>query len=149
MTRVQKIELAVVMIAGMAIGLGGYTFVYAKGYSYLLNDPAACANCHVMREQLDGWAKSSHRAVAVCNDCHTPHNFIGKYATKATNGFFHSLAFTTGRFPDAIDIKERNRRVTESACRYCHQDIVTAMDGPHQQQKISCLRCHASVGHMH
>ena len=35
---------------GIAVGLGGYTFVYARGYSYLTNDPAACANCHVMED---------------------------------------------------------------------------------------------------
>ena len=31
---------------GVIAGIGGYTFVYAKGASYLTNDPAACANCH-------------------------------------------------------------------------------------------------------
>ncbi|MGH7473570.1 MAG: NapC/NirT family cytochrome c, partial [Candidatus Methylomirabilales bacterium] len=50
---------------GLAVGIGAYTFVYAKGASYLTNDPAACANCHIMREHYDGWSKSSHRAVAV------------------------------------------------------------------------------------
>jgi cytochrome c nitrite reductase small subunit len=35
---------------GMAVGMGVYTFVYAKGASYLMNDPASCANCHVMSE---------------------------------------------------------------------------------------------------
>ena len=44
--------------------LGVYTFAYARGWSYLTDNPAACANCHVMREQFDGWLKSSHRAVA-------------------------------------------------------------------------------------
>jgi cytochrome c nitrite reductase small subunit len=28
---------------GVVAGIGGYTFVYAKGGSYLTNDPAACA----------------------------------------------------------------------------------------------------------
>ena len=148
MNALRKIELAIVVLAGLAVGLGCYTFVYAKGYSYLLTDPAACANCHVMRDYLDGWVKSSHRSVAACNDCHTPHNLVGKYSTKALNGFFHSLAFTTGRFPDAIEIKERNRKITEAACRHCHENVVLAMDGPHQSQKVSCLRCHAAVGHL-
>jgi cytochrome c nitrite reductase small subunit len=64
------------------------------------------------------------------------------------NGFFHSLAFTSGRVPDSIEIKERNRRITEEACRHCHEATVLAMDGLHQTQKVSCLRCHATVGHM-
>lgn len=148
MKRIPKIEAGIVVLAGLAVGLGAYTFIYAKGYSYLSNDPAACANCHVMREYHDGWMKSSHRSVAVCNDCHTPHGVIGKYASKASNGFFHSLAFTSGRFPDAIEMKERNREVAEAACRRCHEDIVLAMDGPHRVQKVSCLRCHAATGHL-
>jgi cytochrome c nitrite reductase small subunit len=101
-----------------------------------------------MREYHDGWMKGSHRSVAACNDCHTPHDLVGKYSTKAMNGFFHSLAFTSGGFPDSIEIKARSRRVTEAACRHCHEDVVLAMDGPHQTQKVSCLRCHATVGHM-
>lgn len=43
------------VVVGLAAGLGAYTFVYARGYSYLTNDPSACGNCHVMREQYDGW----------------------------------------------------------------------------------------------
>src|SRR5688572_32577853 len=43
------------------------------------------------REHFDAWNKSSHRAVATCNDCHTPHNLVGKYTVKAKNGFWHSL----------------------------------------------------------
>jgi len=54
--------LIVAALIGMAAGVGVYTFVYAKGYSYLTNDPASCANCHIMNEQYDGWLKSSHRA---------------------------------------------------------------------------------------
>ena len=61
--------VAAAALVGVAGGLGLYTFVYAKGYSYITNDPAACANCHVMNDQYDGWLKSSHRAIAVCNDC--------------------------------------------------------------------------------
>ncbi len=134
---------------GLAGGVGGYTFLYAKGASYLTNDPAACANCHIMREHYDGWVKSSHRAVAVCNDCHTPPGVVAKYVTKASNGFWHSYGFTTGRFPEPLRIKPGNREVTEKACRGCHQDVVVTMDGPHGGlAQVSCIRCHSSVGHM-
>src|SRR2546425_8848908 len=30
--------------------------------------------------------------------CHTPASLIPKYAVKASNGFWHSFAFTSGRF---------------------------------------------------
>ena len=54
---------------------------------------------------------------------------VGKYTTKAINGFWHSFAFTTGRFPDNIQITPRNHRITEAACRSCHGDIVHAIEG--------------------
>jgi cytochrome c nitrite reductase small subunit len=142
-----KLATVAAILIGSAVGLAGYTFLDAKGYSYLTNNPAACANCHVMQDYYDAWIKSSHRAAAVCNDCHTPHNLAGKYATKALNGFFHSLAFTTQRFPDAILITPRNYRVTEGACRSCHAEITSAIVGPHTTAELSCTRCHFNVGH--
>jgi cytochrome c nitrite reductase small subunit len=129
---------------GVASGLGSYTFLYARGSSYLTNDPAACANCHVMRDYYDAWLKSSHRSVAVCNDCHTPHSLIPKYMTN----YHHSFAFTTGRFPDAIQIKPHNREVTEHACRSCHKNVVLEIEHPDRRGEVSCLRCHAGVGHL-
>lgn len=141
--------LFVAVLFGLAAGLGGYTFIYARGASYLTDDPAACANCHVMREQYDGWVKSSHRSVAVCNDCHTPHAFLSKYATKGLNGYHHSLAFTSGEFHEPIQIKARNLEVTEQACRRCHADVVEAIEHvPQSSERISCIKCHDSVGHL-
>jgi cytochrome c nitrite reductase small subunit len=142
--------VVVTVVIGVALGVGAYTFVYARGASYLTNDPNACANCHVMREQLDGWTASSHRAVAVCNDCHAPHDLFGKYATKAVNGFWHSVAFTTGRFHEPIAIGTRNRAVTEGACRTCHAEVVQAIDRhPGPSTRLECITCHRSVGHLH
>ena len=139
---------AIGVAVGLAAGVGGYTFVYAKGGSYFTNDPKACANCHIMQEHYDAWIKSSHRSVATCNDCHTPPSLIPKYATKAENGFWHSFAFTTGKHPDPLRIKPRNHRVTESACRKCHSEIVETIEGPHQPgRELSCIRCHSEVGH--
>jgi cytochrome c nitrite reductase small subunit len=138
-------------LIGMAAGVGIYTFVYAKGSSYLTNNPASCANCHIMSDQYSGWLKSSHRSVATCNDCHTPAGFFATYATKASNGFWHSFAFTTGRSHEPIQIKTHNREITDNACRKCHSEITENIEGAHALNKgeqISCLRCHGSVGHM-
>jgi cytochrome c nitrite reductase small subunit len=135
-------------LIGLAAGVGGYTFVYARGYSYLTNDPAACANCHVMEDYYRSWLASSHRSVATCNDCHTPHNFVGKYATKASNGFWHSFAFTTGRFPEPLQITARNRRIARASCTGCHADVIEAMDTGHKDAgAAACVRCHGAVGH--
>ena len=164
------------LATGTALGLGIFTFVYAKGASYLSTNPAVCANCHIMSEHFAAWQRSSHRAAAGCADCHMPHDLVGKYLAKASNGFWHSLAFTTGAFPDPLQIKPHNRAITESACRTCHGDIVAAIDplGDDDALEIrtgvagtpvtnrpqihdgivatedreSCVRCHTYVGHL-
>jgi cytochrome c nitrite reductase small subunit len=132
--------------------------VYARGYSYLTTDPAACANCHIMDEHYSAWLKSSHRAVAGCNDCHTPHAFIPKYFTKARTGFWHSFYFTTGNYPDPLRITETNHDIVEHACRDCHERIVASMNvradhapnevvGHGSAQGVECTHCHRYVGH--
>jgi cytochrome c nitrite reductase small subunit len=172
-----RAAVVVALLVGAAAGLGLFTFGYARGYSYLGHDPAACANCHVMSEHFAAWTKSSHRNVATCNDCHTPHDLVGKYATKARNGFWHSFYFTFGGYPDPLRITEGNRRITEGACRSCHAEITEAIDQvaaapvtpavtvrlaaqrsavpaspPHDDaaragEPLSCIRCHRYVGH--
>jgi cytochrome c nitrite reductase small subunit len=144
-----SLALVAAVLAGVLVGIGGYTFAYARGYSYLTNDPAACANCHVMRDHFAAWARSSHAAVAVCNDCHTPHDLIPKYLVKAQNGFWHSFYFTTGRYPDPLRITERNRAVTEQACRSCHAELTESIEPMHSSAPATaCIRCHETVGHI-
>ncbi len=152
-----SITLAVVL--GMFSGAGIFTFGYGKGASYISNDPKSCVHCHAMQDHFDSWTHSSHQHVAVCNDCHLPHNFAGKCFTKADNGFFHSLAFTLQNYHEPIRIKARNSRITQNACIDCHRDFVHAVLPPdaslaspagemlRQQESLSCVHCHADVGH--
>ena len=138
-------------LVGVLAGLGFYTFLYAKGYSYLTNDPAACANCHIMQDHFDAWSRASHHSVAVCNDCHTPPGLLPKYMTKARNGFWHSFYFTTGRYPDPLRITPRNERVTELACRKCHAELTASIDPAHGNggpRSLQCSSCHNDVGHI-
>ncbi len=141
--------IAVAVALGVLLGSGGFTFLYAEGHSYLGDDPGACINCHVMQEDYDDWISSSHSSVAVCNDCHVPQgNMVAKYWSKAIDGFNHSLAFTTGRFPEHIVITPAGRGITESTCRGCHARITHAIDtGASGAEHLECTRCHSSVGH--
>lgn len=141
------LALAAVAV-GSVLGLGLFTFVYAEGASYLTDEPEACANCHVMRPHYASWQKSSHHAVAVCNDCHTPAGFVGKWSTKASSGLAHVWAFTTGRFPDEIRIHPHSLAVAERACAKCHAEIVESMDhGGRPVEDRPCVLCHPGVGH--
>jgi cytochrome c nitrite reductase small subunit len=134
--------------AGAIAGLGGTTFHYAHGTSYLSSDPSVCVNCHIMQPQYDAWQRASHHAVAGCVDCHLPADFAGKYLAKMRNGWNHSLAFTLQNFPEPIRITPGNARILEANCRRCHAELVS---GLHEQgeetAQLRCASCHAGVGH--
>lgn len=137
-------------LAGLFLGIGAYTFHFAEGLSYFSNDPNSCANCHVMREYLDSWQKSSHHARAVCNDCHSPHALVPKLVTKADNGWNHSVKFTLHTFADPIRIRPVNAGRLHANCVACHQELVDDirhLSAHSGTQDLDCLRCHAGVGH--
>ena len=140
------VTLAVLIGAGL--GIGSYTFVYAEGLSYMRSDPEVCANCHIMQPQYDSWQKSSHHAVAGCNECHLPHGFVAKYLAKAINGWHHSKAFTTQDFAEPITIKGDNSRILQDNCLACHGELVhQAAAGTGRGGEMKCVHCHQSVGH--
>jgi cytochrome c nitrite reductase small subunit len=147
-TRAGFISVLLAVLLGLLGGVGVFTFGYGQGTSYLRNDPQVCANCHVMQDHLDSWRKSSHQHVAVCNDCHLPHHPLGKWITKGDNGFFHSLAFTLENFHEPIQIKARNRRVTQNACLHCHGEFVhPLLPAEPGGDMLWCVHCHTDVGH--
>ncbi len=144
----KKLGILAVLL-GLLIGMGAFTFRYAEGLSYFSTDPKACMNCHIMTPQYESWQKSSHHAVAGCVDCHLPHTFIAKYIAKAENGYHHSKAFTTQDFQEPIMIKEKNSRILQRNCVSCHDDMVHEMfkRNMNDPDAVSCIHCHASVGH--
>lgn len=136
-------------LAGLAGGLGLFTFHYAEGTSYLSDNPKACVNCHIMRDEYDSWRKSSHHAAAVCVDCHLPRDLIGKYVAKAQNGYHHSEAFTFQDFHEPIMIKPKNAQILQDNCLRCHGDLVHAIvsGSTTGRNAVQCVHCHRSVGH--
>ena len=137
-------------LLGIPIGVGAFTFVYAKGFSYLSTDPRACVNCHVMNEQYDGWLKSGHRHAATCVECHLPHAGLAKWVAKADHGFRHSAAFTLQNFKEPIEITPRDRR-------HRARQLRPVPRGPRPRRcwrarrpgrgELDCLHCHAGAGH--
>ena len=132
---------------GLFAGLGGATFRYAEGLSYLSTDPASCANCHIMLPQYDSWQKASHHAVATCADCHLPDEFPAKYVAKAANGWSHSKGFTLQNFAEPIMIKPGNAAILHANCLRCHADLVHEPASTFAEGAPRCARCHAAVGH--
>jgi cytochrome c nitrite reductase small subunit len=149
MKHVSGVGVLLAAALGLLGGLGAFTFQFAEATSYLSNDPRACANCHVMREQYDGWQKGSHHAVATCNDCHVPQDLLGKYWTKAEHGWRHSKGFTLQNFREPIRITPASLAVTRANCVRCHRELVDEIDGAHAAHGTpeECVRCHSHVGH--
>ena len=147
-------------LLGAMIGVGVATFRYAAGLSYLSNDPAACVNCHIMRDQYDAWRKGPHHAFATCNDCHVPPQFPAKYIAKARSGYHHSMGFTFQparpdvpgaklAFHEPIQIKPRDSRILQDNCLRCHGDFVhdIVRGSTWNDNAIRCVHCHRGVGH--
>lgn len=145
--RIRGWTMATVAVMGVLLGLSLFTFRYAEGLSYLSNDPTSCVNCHVMRDQFDSWNRSTHKAVATCNDCHAPHTSPGKWIVKGVNGFKHSLAFTAGTFPDPIRIRAMNATVAEHNCVECHATMISQIHVGAEGEERYCTSCHSNPGH--
>ncbi|MDC5695704.1 cytochrome c nitrite reductase small subunit [Intrasporangium calvum] len=148
--RVRRWFLPIVgVLVGVLVGLSFFTFGYANGSAYFGKDPQACAQCHAMNDQFTAWSNGGHRHVATCQDCHAPQDDPVAWALdEADNGFWHSLKFTFDAYPQNIKIRDKNRKVVQEACLYCHKDVVdkTEMTRDHSEG-VSCLQCHSEVGH--
>lgn len=139
--------VAACALFGSLAGAGAVTVAQSGATSYLSDNPVSCVNCHIMREQFDGWQKASHHGVATCNDCHTPTGFFAKYWTKAENGYWHSKGFTLQDFHEPIRIRESNARIVRENCVRCHARVMEDV-GPHAGGEVmNCVRCHSRVGH--
>lgn len=143
---------ALAIAIGAFLGASVYGFRYAEGFSYLSNDPRACVNCHIMRDQFDGWQKAGHHAVATCNDCHVPHEFVGKYLTKIEHGYRHSKGFTFQDFHEPIRITPGSLAVVEANCVRCHSGLVSdiaahPVGASGHPESANCVHCHSSAGH--
>lgn len=145
----------VAVLSGIFFGLAAYTFYISKAPSYLSDNPETCINCHVMNPQFNDWAHSSHRNVAVCNDCHVPHdNVFKKYMFKAQDGLRHATIFTLRREPGSIYILDAGRKAVQANCVRCHeratgmQFLGSVMPGYRNHlQERNCLDCHRETPH--
>ena len=130
------------LAVGAAGGLGASPSSTRRGL-VPRNDPNACANCHVMQEQLDGCSSEPSRG-RHCNDCHTPPGTVPKYLTKAEHGFFTRSRSRPGDFHEPIQIR-LHPRMTGEACRKCHEEIVPDIDRTARHRKPPPCRASAAT----
>ncbi|MCK6600207.1 MAG: cytochrome c nitrite reductase small subunit [Bacteroidetes bacterium] len=140
--------VVLVLLAG-AVGIGSYSLYISNALAYLSDDPKACVNCHIMAPQYATWQNGSHARVAVCTDCHVPHdNIFRKYYFKAQDGLRHASMFTLRMEPQVIHVKEAGAGVIQENCIRCHQTLLndTFHITPEKQER-SCWSCHRETPH--
>ena len=124
----RPVQIGVYSLAGVAVGLAVLLVRIANATSYLSDHPQACINCHVMTDAYASWQRGSHGRVAVCIDCHVPHdNIAAKYAYKARDGLKHSYVFTIGRAPQVLGLSAGAVPVVQSNCIRCHEQQLRMM----------------------
>lgn len=147
-------RLPVLALLGTIFGIGAVIFYQSRAWSYLLDDPSACINCHIMIPQYTTWQHSSHARVATCNDCHVPHdNILHMYYFKAKDGSRHATLFTLRMEDQVIRITEPSMKVVQMNCVRCHEHVndrvhtkVTLKQIQHGEGKL-CWECHREVPH--
>ncbi len=150
-----KWRFPVMMVSAIFIGLAAFTFYLAKAHSYISDNPKTCVNCHIMSPQYATWSHSSHREVAVCNDCHVPQdNVFNTYYFKAMDGLRHSVMFTLRLEPQVIHIKTAGAEAVQNNCIRCHEDLIRdsrleASSPMHRaiREGRRCVECHREVPH--
>jgi cytochrome c nitrite reductase small subunit len=76
-----------------------------------------------------------------------PQGFVSGYTAKAYNGFMHSFAFTTGKHPEPIRIKQINKNIVLKNCLNCHEQLFKSDPRHMQSKEFNCLHCHQGIGH--
>ncbi len=101
-----------------------------------------------MDSQYQGWAHAAHATVAVCTDCHLPHqNLLSYYIYKGYSGMKDVLSFTFKTYPDAIRATRQTDAILQANCIRCHADTVDALLAGAQPFGQACWSCHRSVAH--
>ena len=103
-----------------------------------------CASCHVMEPQYESWIHSGNHAQLRCVDCHLPNDsFIAHYGWKALDGLKDAYAFYIYGVADPIEASPHAKKVIQSNCTRCHQDMITMMN----TEGMNCWHCHRNATH--
>jgi cytochrome c nitrite reductase small subunit len=138
-------RIAIYLSAGICIGMALLLVRIANAASYLSDAPKTCVNCHVMTDAYVAWQRGSHGRVAICTDCHVPHNnFMAKYAFKATDGLKHSYVFTLRKEPQVLQLSNRAVPVVQANCLRCHSDRIEMIRLAASSER-KCWDCHNNI----
>ena len=129
-----------VAVAGgvvIAAALVVTTVWLARGYNYVMNNPAFCRSCHTMEEAWTRWQTSEHRTV----DCHSCHESDMVASARQVITFVIRQPKRVGK----------HAVVPKAICAGCHESgnskwrqvAETAGHKVHERdRKIECVVCH-------
>lgn len=141
----RALQVGIYSLVGVTIGMALVLTRIANATSYLSDEPQACINCHVMTDAYASWQRGSHGRVAVCVDCHVPHdNIAAKYAYKARDGLKHSYVFTMRQEPQVLELSAGAVPVVQANCVNCHshQLMMIRLAGTSERR---CWDCHHNI----
>ena len=142
----KKVSLSIGILVCLA-ALGIFAWV-TNAPSYLGHHASTCNNCHVMDAQYENWYHAAHERVAVCTDCHLPHqNIVSYYIYKGYSGMKDVLSFTFKTYPDAIRATQQTNQIVQANCIRCHANTVDSIIASAQPFDRYCWDCHRSVAH--
>ena len=138
-------QVSVCIAIGIVLGVGVFVARLANAASYLSDSPRTCMNCHVMSDAYVSWQRGSHHHVAVCTDCHVPHeNLVAKYAYKARDGMKHSYVFTRRAEPQVMALSAPAVPVVQANCVRCHRAQLAMIRLATSSQR-RCWDCHENI----
>ena len=149
------LRFAFLIIIGIIIGFGIFTFHISKAASYLNEKPETCINCHVMNSLYASWSHSSHRERTNCVDCHMPHdNIVNKYWVKSRDGMKDVYKFTFRMERDVPRATDESRKIIQENCVRCHKSmiksvnpIMTGIMMDTEWNGTQCWDCHRQIPH--
>ena len=151
-----RAKTVAILLCGVFVGLVAYMSYASRAYSYLLDDPDVCINCHIMGPFYATWKHSSHGRDTVCNDCHVPQdNIFRKWYFKAKDGSRHAEIFTLRGEHQVITAIPESQGVIQENCVRCHTQLNTEFVKPgcvsaraiESGEGKACWDCHQEVPH--
>ncbi len=129
------------LLTALVLALAGAAAGFLKFKKFVDEDPRLCATCHTASPEFSLWLSGRHKSVA-CQKCHhsTPEQ-----------GVAMMRAFLAGKKP-----RGQHADVQVGACAGCHlsHDPKWPQIGGsrghrvhYEEQKIACVKCHASSVH--
>jgi len=99
---------------GLTVGIGGFTFVYARGASYFTNAirrPAPTVTSCAITSRAGSPAAIAPSQSATTATCRTTSS--ASTPRRPFNGFWHSFAFTMGGATDAVALRDGRAAATK------------------------------------